>query len=74
MEVPIIVRNKAMPVFREQYYSAAIPEDIQLFSSVVQIEAISPSGRKLIYSVSNGNPYKHFDITPLTGEIDNIFH
>ncbi|PIK40235.1 putative protocadherin Fat 1 [Apostichopus japonicus] len=70
VEVPIIVRNKAMPVFREQYYSASIPEDIQLFSSVVQIEAISPSGRKLIYSVSNGNPYKHFDITPLTGSLD----
>lgn len=67
MDVPITVRNKAMPVFEEQYYRATIPEDLELHSAVVQIQAISPNGRDLIYSIGEGDEFNQFDINPLTG-------
>lgn len=67
VDVPITVRNKAMPVFEEQYYRATIPEDLELHSAVVQIQAISPNGRDLIYSIGEGDEFNQFDINPLTG-------
>ena len=67
MDVPITVRNKAMPVFEEQYYHTSIPEDLALHSAVRQIQAISPNGRELIYSIGEGDEFNQFDINPLTG-------
>ncbi|XP_030836442.1 protocadherin Fat 1 isoform X2 [Strongylocentrotus purpuratus] len=72
VDVPITVRNKAMPVFEEQYYRATIPEDLELHSAVVQIHAISPNGRDLIYSIGEGDEFNQFDINPLTGVINLI--
>ena len=56
-----------MPVFQEQYYHSSIPENIQLHSAVIQIQAVSPQGRDVIYSISTGDEYKQFDINPDTG-------
>ncbi|XP_071495031.1 protocadherin Fat 1-like [Diadema antillarum] len=72
VDVPITVRNKAMPVFEEQYYRASIPEDLELHSAVRQIQAISPHGRDLIYSIGEGDPFNQFDINPSTGVINLI--
>ena len=67
VDVPITVQNKAMPVFQEQYYQASIPENIQLHSAVIQIQAVSPHGRDVIYSISRGDAFNQFDINPNTG-------
>ncbi|XP_063955288.1 protocadherin Fat 1-like isoform X2 [Lytechinus pictus] len=72
VNVPITVRNKAMPVFEEQYYRSTIPEDLELHSAVLQIQAISPHGRDLIYSIGEGDEFNQFDINPLTGVINLI--
>ncbi|XP_038055589.1 protocadherin Fat 1-like isoform X3 [Patiria miniata] len=72
VDVPITVQNKAMPVFQEQYYQASIPENIQLHSAVIQIQAISPHGRDVLYSISGGDEFKQFDINPNTGVVNVI--
>ena len=56
-----------MPVFQEQYYHASIAENIQLHSAVIQIQAISPHGRDVLYSVSGGDEFNQFDVNPSTG-------
>ncbi|XP_033631597.1 protocadherin Fat 1-like isoform X4 [Asterias rubens] len=72
VDVPITVQNKAMPVFQEQYYHSSIPENIQLHSAVIQIQAVSPQGRDVIYSISTGDEYKQFDINPDTGVVNVV--
>ena len=69
IDVPIIVRNKAMPIFQEHYYSAVIDEDITLHSAVIQVQAISPHGRDVIYSLFSGDEYNQFDINPNEGKL-----
>ena len=69
IDVPIIVRNKAMPIFQEHYYSAVIDEDITLHSAVIQVQAVSPHGRDVIYSLFSGDEYNQFDINPHEGEL-----
>ncbi|XP_022108017.1 protocadherin Fat 1-like isoform X2 [Acanthaster planci] len=72
VDVPITVQNKAMPLFQEQYYQASILENIQLHSAIIQIQAISPHGRDVLYSVSGGDQFNQFDINPNTGVVNVI--
>ena len=60
-----------MPIFQENYYTASISEDITLYSTVVQVQAVSPHGRDVIYSLHSGDEYNQFDINPNEGEYDS---
>ncbi|XP_049721123.1 protocadherin Fat 1 isoform X2 [Elephas maximus indicus] len=70
--VPITVVNKAMPVFEKPFYSAEIPENIQLHSPVVHVQANSPEGQKVFYSISDGDPFSQFTVNFNTGVINVI--
>uniref|UniRef100_A0A8C5K818 FAT atypical cadherin 1 n=1 Tax=Jaculus jaculus TaxID=51337 RepID=A0A8C5K818_JACJA len=70
--VPITVVNKAMPVFEKAFYSAEIPESIQMHSPVVHIQANSPEGLKVFYSITDGDPFSQFTINFNTGVINVI--
>lgn len=57
-----------MPVFNKQFYSDSVPENIELHSPLsVAIQAESPLGRKLIYSIVKGNELELFAVDFNTG-------
>ncbi|KAJ7405115.1 Protocadherin Fat 3 [Willisornis vidua] len=70
--VPITVMSKAMPVFEKSFYSAEIPENIQLHSPVVHVQANSPEGLKVFYSITGGDPFNQFTINFNTGVINVV--
>lgn len=70
--VPITVMNKAMPVFEKPFYSAVIAENAQLHSPVVHVQANSPEGLRIIYSITDGDPFSQFNINFNTGVINVI--
>ncbi|KAM9622277.1 protocadherin Fat 1 [Trichechus inunguis] len=70
--VPITVMNKATPVFEKPFYSAEIPENIQMHSPVVHVQANSPEGLKVFYSITDGDPFSQFTVSFNTGVINVI--
>lgn len=65
------VIDKSMPVFNKQFYSDIVPENIELHSPLsVAIQAESPLGRKLIYTIVKGNELEEFAVDFNTGKID----
>lgn len=70
--IPVTVMNKAMPVFEKPFYSAEIPENIQMHSPVVHVQANSPEGLKVFYSITEGDPFSQFTINFNTGVIHVI--
>lgn len=57
-----------MPVFNKQFYSDTVPENIELHSPLsVAIQAESPLGRKLIYTIVKGNELEEFAVDFNTG-------
>lgn len=61
-----------MPVFNKQFYSDTVPENIELHSPLsVSIQAESPLGRKLIYSITKGNDLEEFAVDFNTGEFQS---
>lgn len=60
--------DRSMPVFNKQFYSDSVAEDIELHSPLsVAIQAESPLGRKLIYSIVKGNELEKFAVDFNTG-------
>lgn len=58
-----------MPVFNKQFYSDSVPENIELHSPLsVAIQAESPLGRKLIYTIVKGNELEEFAVDFNTGK------
>ena len=72
VQLPIKVMNKATPIFDEPYYKVTVPEKIPLHGAVTTIEARSPTGGKLIYSISAGDIYGEFAVDFNTGK--NYYH
>lgn len=59
-----------MPVFKKQFYSEIVPENVQLHSPLtLSVQAESPLGRKLIYSIVKGNELEEFALDFNTGKI-----
>ncbi|XP_060526655.1 fat-like cadherin-related tumor suppressor homolog isoform X2 [Cylas formicarius] len=59
--VHVKVIDKSMPVFKKQFYTETVPENVELHSPLsVSIEAESPLSRKLIYSIVRGNELEEF--------------
>ncbi|KAM3624275.1 uncharacterized protein V6R79_021361 [Siganus canaliculatus] len=69
VEVPITVVNKAMPVFERPFYSIEIPENIQLHTPVLHVQANDSEGPRIVYTISEGDPFKQFSIDFNTGVI-----
>ncbi|XP_072433894.1 protocadherin Fat 3-like isoform X4 [Chiloscyllium punctatum] len=72
VELPITIVNKAMPVFEKSFYSRTVNEDIQTFTPVLSINASSPEGQSLIYTIIDGNSLNQFSINFDTGVISVI--
>ncbi|XP_030375675.1 fat-like cadherin-related tumor suppressor homolog [Scaptodrosophila lebanonensis] len=71
-EVPVHVKviDRSMPIFEKQFYSVSVKEDIEMYSALfVSIQAESPLGRKLIYTLSSGNANQYFEIDYRTGSL-----
>lgn len=68
-EVPIIVVNKAIPVFEKPFYSLEIPENIQLNTPIVHVQASDSEGPRVVYTISEGDLYSQFSINFNTGVI-----
>ena len=72
VQLPIKVMNKATPIFDEPYYRVSIPENLPLHGAVTAVQARSPTGGKLIYSISSGDIYGEFAVDFNTG--NKYFH
>ncbi|XP_051541220.1 protocadherin Fat 3-like [Myxocyprinus asiaticus] len=62
VDLPVTVVNKAMPVFDKPFYGVSVREDIAVFSSILSINATSPEGQNIIYTIVDGDPSIQFDI------------
>lgn len=63
------VIDKSMPVFNKQFYSDTVYENIEVYSPLsVAIQADSPLGRKLIYTIVKGNELEEFAVDFNTGK------
>lgn len=71
-QVPITVVNKAMPVFEKPFYSIEIPENTQLHAPVLHVQANDSEGPRIVYTISEGDPFKQFSIDFNTGVIHVI--
>ena len=71
IEVPVNVKviDRSMPVFDKQFYTDSVLESIEVHSPLsLSIQAESPLGRKLIYSITKGNDFEEFALDFNTGE------
>ena len=71
--VRIKVVDKSMPVFVQQFYYAIIPESSEPLSPVLSVQASSPSGRQLIYSIVTGNEDEEFAVDFNTGMLSGFY-
>ncbi|XP_019772654.2 fat-like cadherin-related tumor suppressor homolog isoform X8 [Dendroctonus ponderosae] len=73
VKVHIKVIDRSMPVFKKQFYSEMVPENVELHSPLsISIEAESPLSRKLIYSIVRGNELEEFTLDFNTGVISVV--
>ena len=68
VQVPVRIMNRATPIFTQQVYSASVAENAPMHTTITSIEAHSPTGQKLIYSIMGGDPYNEFDVHFNTGK------
>ncbi|KAM6907626.1 protocadherin Fat 3 [Xenentodon cancila] len=72
VEIPITIVNKAMPVFDKPFYGVTVKEDVAVSTSVLCINASSPEGQQIIFTITDGDPSLQFDIGFDTGIISVI--
>ncbi|XP_052280093.1 protocadherin Fat 1-like isoform X4 [Dreissena polymorpha] len=60
--VQVSIISDIFPVFEHTVYRASIPEYFPIGSSVASLSANSPSGQKLIYTISDGDTYGDFNV------------
>ncbi|CAI5643507.1 unnamed protein product [Oreochromis niloticus] len=73
VELPVSVVNKAMPVFDKPFYGVTVKEDVDVSTSVLCINASSPEGQSVIFTITDGDPSLQFDIGFDTGIIRVIY-
>ncbi|XP_069578309.1 protocadherin Fat 3 [Brachyistius frenatus] len=71
--LPVTVVNKAMPVFDKPFYGVTVREDVAVSTSVLCINASSPEGQSIIFTITDGDPSLQFDIGFDTGIISVIY-
>ncbi|XP_077398228.1 protocadherin Fat 3a isoform X4 [Festucalex cinctus] len=72
IEFPITVVNKAMPVFDKSFYLVSVNEDVAVHTPILGINATSPEGQSIFYTIVDGDPSFQFDIGFDTGVISVI--
>ncbi|KAM6933567.1 protocadherin Fat 3-like [Xenentodon cancila] len=72
VEFPITVVNKAMPVFDKSFYSVSVNEDVDVHTPILSVNATSPEGQNIIYTIVDGDPSLEFDVGFDTGVITVI--
>uniref|UniRef100_A0A8D3DAV6 Protocadherin Fat 3 n=1 Tax=Scophthalmus maximus TaxID=52904 RepID=A0A8D3DAV6_SCOMX len=72
IEFSITVVNKAMPVFDKSFYSVSVNEDVAVHTPILGINATSPEGQNIIYTIVEGDQSLQFDIGFDTGVISVI--
>ncbi|XP_036391985.1 protocadherin Fat 3a [Megalops cyprinoides] len=72
VEFTITVVNKAMPVFDKSFYTVMVNEDVAVHTPILGINATSPEGQNIIYTIVDGDPSVQFDIGFDTGVISVI--
>uniref|UniRef100_A0A8C1GP78 FAT atypical cadherin 3b n=1 Tax=Cyprinus carpio TaxID=7962 RepID=A0A8C1GP78_CYPCA len=73
VELPVTVVNKAMPVFDKSFYGISVREDIAVSTPILCINASSPEGQNIIYTIVEGDPSFQFDIGFDSGVISVIY-
>ncbi|KAF4108162.1 protocadherin Fat 3 isoform X1 [Onychostoma macrolepis] len=73
VELPVTVVNKAMPVFDKSFYGISVREDIAVSTPILCINATSPEGQNIIYTIVEGDPSFQFDIGFDSGLISVIY-
>ncbi|GAB1601746.1 protocadherin Fat 1 isoform X5 [Argonauta hians] len=61
-KVPIKVITKATPLFEKQFYNISVAENIELHSPILSLQAVSPNGQKLVYSITGGDVFHEFTV------------
>ncbi|KAK7449354.1 hypothetical protein BaRGS_00040023, partial [Batillaria attramentaria] len=69
VQVPIHVVDSSSPVFERQQSEVSIHENTPVHSPVLSVQAVSPKGQKLIYSIVDGDRYGDFAVDFNTGLI-----
>ncbi|XP_054610682.1 protocadherin Fat 3 isoform X3 [Dunckerocampus dactyliophorus] len=73
VELPITVLNKAMPVFDKPFYGITVPEDVPVSTSLLSVNATSPTGQGIIFTIAGGDPSLQFNIGFDTGIISVVY-
>lgn len=73
VSVKVAVIDKSYPVFEQQVYHSSIPEYYEIGSSVASLSADSPTGQKLIYTITNGDMFGDFSVDFNIGKISEEF-
>uniref|UniRef100_A0A9J8A7C3 FAT atypical cadherin 3a n=1 Tax=Cyprinus carpio carpio TaxID=630221 RepID=A0A9J8A7C3_CYPCA len=69
---PVTVVNRAMPVFDRPFYSVKVSEDVPIWTPILGINASSPEGQSVLYTITHGDPGTLFSIGFDTGVISVI--
>uniref|UniRef100_A0A8C4NG34 FAT atypical cadherin 1 n=1 Tax=Eptatretus burgeri TaxID=7764 RepID=A0A8C4NG34_EPTBU len=67
--VPITVINKAMPIFDRSFYSTRVAENVEPHTAVLHLQANSPEGLPLFFSITDGDPFNQFSMDFNTGTL-----
>ncbi|XP_030632872.1 protocadherin Fat 3a isoform X2 [Chanos chanos] len=69
---PVTVVNRAMPVFDRPFYTVRVTEDVSVQTPILGINASSPEGQSVLYTITHGDPDTLFSIGFDTGVISVI--
>ncbi|KAG9265353.1 protocadherin Fat 3 [Astyanax mexicanus] len=69
---PVTVVNRAMPVFDRPFYSVKVSEDVPVLTPILGINASSPEGQSVLYTITHGDPGTLFSIGFDTGVISVV--
>lgn len=67
--VHIQIIDSSSPMFEQSSYEASIPENSSPYTPIITLQATSPYGQKLIYSISRGDKYGEFALDFNTGRL-----
>lgn len=74
-EVTLQIRivSNSHPIFDKYYYSVDVKESSPAGMAIMSLKAISPNNQKLIYSITDGDPYKEFTVDFNIGKQTTFF-
>ncbi|XP_061155879.1 protocadherin Fat 3 [Syngnathus typhle] len=73
VELPVSVLNRAMPLFDKPFYGVTVPEDVAVSTSLLSINASSPTGQPIVFTLAGGDPSRQFDIGFDTGAVSVLY-